>query len=342
MKILVAIYSPFSCWCIPDDQVQWLRREFPQHAFVRADSDAETLERIVDADVVFGATVRPDQLAAARRLRWIHSPAAGIGNMLFPEMVASPVVMTNSRGNSAVTIAEHVIAVTLALLRDLPLALRRQTEHKWAQDEFNAGARVRLLRDCRVLIVGFGSIGRETGRLMAALGATVVGIRKNASSRIPSTNSRVPTHNPPAAGAVGVEELGRGSLLAELALADVVVIAAPQTPETLHMIGQAQLASMKPGAVLVNVSRGKLVDESALARALETGRLRGVALDVFEHEPLSSDSPLWAREDVLITPHVAGFQSRHWQDAAAIFAGNLRRFEAGQALLNPVDKAAGY
>jgi phosphoglycerate dehydrogenase-like enzyme len=175
---------------------------------------------------------------------------------------------------------------------------------------------VRLLRECRVLIVGFGSIGRETGRLMSALGATVVGIRKHTQS---------PT-----------------DLHAELALADVVVIAAPQTKETLHMIGQAELAAMKPGAVLVNVSRGKLVDESALARALETGRLRGAALDVFEHEPLASGSPLWAREDVLITPHVSGFQSRHWQDAAAIFAANVRRFEAGQALLNPVDKAAGY
>jgi phosphoglycerate dehydrogenase-like enzyme len=358
MKILVAIYSPFACWCIPDEQVEWLRREFPQHAFVRADSDPETLERIADADIVFGATVRPDQLAAARRLRWIHSPAAGIGNMLFPEMVASPVVMTNSRGNSAATIAEHVVAVTLALLRDLPLAWRRQTEGKWAQDEFNAGARVRLLRDCRVLIVGFGSIGRETGRLMAALGATVVGIRRQSHSQAPRPNSQ--------GGALGVEEfvlgsvplgvgelgigssvlgiaeLGVGSLLPELSLADVVVIAAPQTQETLHMIGQAELASMKPGAILVNVSRGKLVDEVALARALETGRLRGVALDVFEHEPLASGSPFWAREDVLITPHVSGFQSRHWQDAAALFAGNLRRFEAGQELLNPVDKAAGY
>jgi phosphoglycerate dehydrogenase-like enzyme len=356
MKILVAIYSSFACWCIPDDQVQWLRREFPEHTLVRADSDAETLQRIADADVVFGATVRPDQLAAARRLRWIHSPAAGIGNMLFPEMVASPVVMTNSRGNSAVTMAEHVIAVTLALLRDLPLAWRRQAERKWAQDEFNAGARVRLLRDCRVLIVGFGSIGRETGRLMSALGATVVGIRKNAP---PTPDSELPAPDSQVAGDLGVEELvlgsvplgvgesgvvelGVGSLRAELALADVVVIAAPQTNETMHMIGEAELASMKPGAVLVNVSRGKLVDEVALARALETGRLRGVALDVFEHEPLASGSPFWAREDVLITPHVSGFQSRHWHDAAAIFAENLRRFEAGQELLNPVNKAAGY
>jgi phosphoglycerate dehydrogenase-like enzyme len=314
MRVLVAIYSPFASWCIPEAQVEWLRRQCPLHTFARADSDDETLARIADADVVFGATVRPDQLAAARKLRWIHSPAAGIGNMLFPEMIASSVVMTNSRGNSAATIAEHTVGVTIALLRDLPLAIRRQSERIWAQDEFNAGARIKMLRDCRVLVVGFGSIGREVGRLMTALGATVAGIGRSQAS----------------------------NLHAELRLADIVVISAPQTKDTLHMIGDAELATMKYGAVLVNVSRGKLVDEGALVRALATGRLRGAALDVFEHEPLAPGSPLWSREDVLITPHVSGFQPRHWPDAAALFADNLHRFETGQPLRNPVDKAAGY
>jgi len=265
-------------------------------------------------EVVFGATMRPDQLAAAPKLRWIHSPAAGIGNMLFPEMIAAPIVMTNSRGNSAPTIAEHTVGVTLAILRDLPLAMRRQTERVWAQDEFNSGARIKMLRDCRVLVVGFGSIGREVGRLMSALGAAVTGIRRS----VPS------------------------DLHAELAMADIVVISAPQTKETLHMIGDAEFAAMKDGALIVNVSRGKLIDEVALVRALETGRLRGAALDVFEHEPLAPASPLWAREDVFITPHVSGFQARHWPDAAALFANNLRRFETGQPLLNLVDKTAGY
>lgn len=314
MKALVAIYSPFASWCVPEAQVDWLRREFPRHTFIRADSDEETLARIGDAEIVFGATIRADQLAAAQKLRWIHSPAAGIGNMLFPEMIASPVVITNSRGNSAATIAEHTVGVTLAMLRDLPLAMRRQTERIWAQDEFNSGARIKMLRDCHVLIVGFGSIGREVGRLMSGLGAAVTGIRRS----VPS------------------------DLHAELARADIVVVSAPQTRETLHMIGDAEFASMKDDAVIVNVSRGKLIDEAALVRALDTGRLRCAALDVFEHEPLAPESPLWRRADVLITPHVSGFQARHWPDAAALFAANLRRFEAGQPLLNLVDKTAGY
>jgi phosphoglycerate dehydrogenase-like enzyme len=338
MKILVAIYSSFACWCIPDAEVDWLRREFPEHSFARADADAEVLACIPDADVVFGATVRPDQLAAARRLRWIHSPAAGIGNMLFPEMIASPVLMTNSRGNSAATIAEHVIAVTLALLRDLPLAYRRQIERAWAQDEFNAGARIRMLRECRVLVVGFGSIGGETGRLAAALGARVVGIRRSA----PQHDADVAQRPSPERTEAPITIVSPAHLHAELRLADVVVVSAPQTAKTVHMIGASELALMKAGAVLVNVSRGKLIDEAALVRALQTGRLRGAALDVFEHEPLPADSPLWSRRDVLITPHVAGFQAHHWPDAAKLFADNLRRFVAGEPLMNVVDKQAGY
>lgn len=327
MTILVAIYSPFAAWCIPEAQVERLRGEFPEHTFVRADSDAETIQRIPGADVAFGARLTPEHLAAARRLRWIHSPAAGVGNMLFPEMVAASVEMTNSRGTSSGTIAEHVMAVTLALLRDLPLAWRRQAARTWAQDEFDAGASIRSLREARVLIVGLGSIGGEAARLAAAFGAYVVGIRRRAEGQ-------------PPAGVAAVVTPAR--LHHELALADVVVVAAPHTPATVHLIGARELAMMKDDAVLVNVSRGHLIDEAALVRALETGRLRGAALDVFEHEPLASDSPLWAREDVLVTPHVSGFHAEYWRDAVALFADNLRRFAAGQPLTNPVDKKAGY
>jgi phosphoglycerate dehydrogenase-like enzyme len=327
MTVLVAVYSPVAAWCIPEAQVERLRHEFPEHTFVRADSDAETAERIPDADAAFGARLRPEHLEAARRLRWIHSPAAGVGNMLFPRMLASPIEITNSRGNSSGTIAEHVIAVTLALLRLLPLAWRRQAERTWAQDEFDAGASIRTLREARVLVVGLGSIGGEVARLAAAFGAHVIGIRRR------------PGPHPPA-GVTAVVTPDR--LHDELPLADVVVLAAPQTSATLHLVGARELAMMKADAVLVNVGRGKLIDEAALAVALETGRLRGVALDVFEHEPLSPDSPLWSRDEVLITPHVSGFHADYWHDVVDIFADNLRRFAAGAPLANSVDKEAGY
>jgi len=327
VKIVVAIYSDFRSWCIPEEQVQRLRDEFPQHTFTRADSDEETLRAIPPADVAFSSRITPAHLAAAFCLRWIHSPAAGVGAMLFPGMVSSPVVMTNSRGNSSVTIAEHVIAVTLALLRDLPLAQRRQAERVWAQNEFDAGASIRTLRGARVLVVGLGSIGSETARLAVAFGAEVVGLRRRPELDGPD-------------GMVSV--LAPASLHHELPRADVVVLAAPQTSETWNLIGDRELSLMKPDAVLVNVSRGKLVDEAALVRALDSHRLRGAALDVFEHEPLDVASPLWGRPDVLITPHVSGFHAGYWPEATRLFAETLRRFEAGQPLENLVDKRAGY
>jgi phosphoglycerate dehydrogenase-like enzyme len=197
----------------------------------------------------------------------------------------------------------------------------------WAQNEFDGGASIRMLRDARVLVVGLGSIGAETARLAASFGADVVGLRRR-----------------PDRGAVeGVRAvLGPGSLHDELPRADVVVLSAPQTSETWHLVGERELSLMKTDAVLVNVSRGKLVDEAALARALESGRLRGAALDVFEHEPLDAASPLWDRHDVLITPHVSGFHAGYWPEATRLFSENLRRFIAGRPLENLVDKTAGY
>ena len=327
MNIVVAIYSDFRSWCIPEGQVQRLREEFPQHTFTRGDSDEETLHVIPPAEVAFSSRITRAHLAAAPRLRWIHSPAAGVGAMLFPEMLSSPILMTNSRGNSSVTIAEHVMAVTLSLLRDLPLAHRRQHERVWAQNEFDAGASIRTLRGARLLIVGLGSIGGETARLASAFGAVVVALRRR-----------------PELGSVqGVTTvLSPDALHDELPGADVVVLSAPQTTQTWHLIGERELSLMKPNAILVNVSRGKLVDQAALVRALDAGRLRGAALDVFEHEPLDQASPLWGRRDVLITPHVSGFHAGYWPEATRLFADNLRRFEAGQPLENLVDKHAGY
>jgi phosphoglycerate dehydrogenase-like enzyme len=325
VRILVAIYSPFDAWRIPDAEYAALQARFPEHTFVRGDSDEEALARIGGAAVVFGARLRPEHLAAAPELRWVHSHAAGVGGMLFPAMVASPVVVTNSRGVASAPIAEHVIALTLTMLRNLALAWRRQTERSWAQNEYFYAGTPRTLRGARVLIVGLGSIGAATAALAAGFGATVVGIRRRAGE-VPAGVSAV---LPPTA------------LHDELPRADVVVVAAPLTGETAHLIGARELALLKPDAVLVNVSRGKLVDEAALAREIEQGRLHA-ALDVFDHEPLDPASPLWQSPRVVITPHISGLFDGYWPAVIDLFAENLRRFASGAPLLNVVDKKAGY
>ncbi len=325
MNVLVAIYSPFDAWRIPEDRFTSLQAAFPEHTFVRGDSDAETLARIHDAEVVFGARLRSEHLAAAPRLRWVHSHAAGVGMMLFPEMIASPVVMTNSRGVASVPIAEHVIAMTLTLLRNLPLAWRHQAARTWGQNAFFHEGAPRTLHGARVLVVGLGSIGAATARLAAAFGADVIGIRRHPGA----PPDGVMAVHPPAA------------LHDELPRADVVVIAAPQTAGTVHLIGARELEMLQDDAVLVNVSRGKLVDEAALAAELDKGRLYA-ALDVFEHEPLDPASPLWHSPRVVLTPHVSGLFEGYWPAVLTMFAENLRRFAMGAPLVNVVDKHAGY
>jgi phosphoglycerate dehydrogenase-like enzyme len=326
MKILVSIYSPFAMWNIPPEHVDRLRREFASHTFLHAHDDDEAREMAPDADVAFSSEITSGQLLAAPRLRWIHSPAAGVGGMLYREMVDSPIVITNSRGMSAATIAEHVIAVTLALFRSLPLAVRRQSERVWAQDEISAAGN-RTLAGSTVLVIGLGAIGAATAGLLSALGARVIGVRRRADA-------------PPVQG---VSQLVLpDQLRSVLPRADAVVIAAPHTRQTRGLIGRDELDAMKKDAVLVNVSRGHLVDEPALVSVLQAGRIAGAALDVFEREPLPADSPLWTLPNVLITPHTSGFRPDHWEAATNLFIDNLQRFEAGQPLLNVVDKSQGY
>lgn len=327
LTILVAIYSPFASWNIPGARVERLRREFPAHTFLHALSDEQALELIPVADIAFMSELRPAQFDEAARLKWVHSPAAGVGSMLFPAMVASPVVMTNSRGISADTIAEHVLAVTLAMFRKLPLAIRSQTSRHWAQDDALAAPPIRRIAGSRVLVIGLGAIGAAIAWRMAALGAEVTGIRRDVSRPLPDGVRRA---EPP------------DRLCAVLPEADVVILAAPLTPETRRMIGARELSAVRHDALLVNVSRGKLMDEGALIAALVGGMIGGAALDVFEHEPLSADSPLWALPDVLITPHMSGFRPDHWQAVTDLFADNLRRYERQQPLRNLVDKRAGY
>jgi phosphoglycerate dehydrogenase-like enzyme len=327
VTILVSILSGFRMWTIPSRHVEVLRTTFPADTILHALDDTQARDLIPEADIAFAASITPDQLRAARSLQWVHCPSAGVGHMLYPEMVRSAITITNGRGTSADTIAEHVLAVVLAVFRRLPTAHARQAQHTWAQDEIASPPGNRTIAGSRVLVVGLGSIGSATAVRMHALGATVIGIRRQ----------------PDAAPVPGVESVHPpGALHQLLPDADVVVLAAPQTMSTKGLIGETELARMKADAVLVNVSRGSLIDEDALVRALRAGALAGAALDVFRDEPLAPDDPTWDVPNLLITPHVSGFRHDHWDAAVALFIENRRRYAAGEPLLNVVDKEAGY
>jgi len=258
----------------------------------------------------------------------VQSPAVGVGSLMFPELLASPVVITSSRGIRARAIAEHVLGVTIALARRLPVAIRAQVAHRWAQEELEgASVDVRTLQGQRMGIVGLGAIGLELVKIAAPFGFRVSAIRRRADQSRPE----------------GVEDVWPLDRLPDLlAQSDVVVLAVPHTPDTKRLIGKRELDRIKRGALLVNIARGKLVDDDAVIAALGDGRLGGVALDVFSEEPLDPASPYWDLPNVIITPHTSGAMQDFWTPLVALFSENLRRFEKGEPLLNIVDKVAGY
>jgi phosphoglycerate dehydrogenase-like enzyme len=279
-----------------------------------------------DADVIVTTRLTDADMAMAKRVRWIHSTAVGVGALLVPDLVARPIVVTNSRGVHRDAIAEHAIALVLALRRGLHLAVARQIERRWAQEELSE-RRIPALAASELLVVGLGAIGSRVAELGAGLGMRVIGIRRRVTQPVP----------------LGVTRVRAPEDLADaLPSADAVVLSLPRTAETQALLGEDELSRMKPGAVLVNVARGRLIDQEALVRALESGRLGGVGLDAFPTEPLDVSSPLWSLPNVLITPHVAPFADDYWAPAVDLFLDNMQRFKRGDTLINVVDKAAGY
>jgi phosphoglycerate dehydrogenase-like enzyme len=325
MRIVVSIPDP-PVWTIPPSEVDRIARALPGDVVIDA-RDAEARRRAFPAaDVLYTTRLAEAEFCLARRVKWIHSSAVGVGALLSPALVRSDVVVSNSRGVHSRTIAEHAIALVLALRRNLHTAAVRQLERKWAQLELFA-RRVTPLHDTRLLVIGLGTIGARVAALGAGLGMHVTGLRRR-------------TGEPPPAGVV--EVLPAERLHEALGAADVVVLALPRTEETRAFIGRAELLAMKPGALLINVARGRLVDDAALVEALESGRLGGAGLDAFHEEPLGADHPLWRLPDVLITPHTASFGADYWPPVVDLFLANVARFRSGEPLLNVVEKARGY
>jgi len=276
-------------------------------------------------------------LVRAPRLSWVHSATSGVERALTPAALERGVVVTNARGVFSRPIAEYVLMMILAVSRRLPQLLELQRERTWQPLE---GAE---LRDVTVGIVGLGSIGRAVAELATAFGCRVVAVRRR-------TDASDPTKPPPAAsdgelplGEIKIDRVGGPETLPELlAESDFIVLAAPLTPETEAMINAETLAMVKPGAWLINVARGRLIDERALLRALRDGELGGAVLDTFADEPLAPMSSFYDLPNVIVTPHTAWSSGRVLDRSVDLFCDNLRRFATGEPLLNVVDPSAGY
>jgi phosphoglycerate dehydrogenase-like enzyme len=327
MRVLISIQQPVRAWQIPSESVAALRTRFPDVAFVHATDEHARARGLADCDVAYTWILSAEEAAAAPALKWVHTSAVAVETLALPELFARNIIVSNSRGVQATPIAEHVFAMLLALAKQLPLAFETQRERRWAQNDFIGERLPWLLRRKTLGLIGVGTIGSQVALLGDAFGMHVAALRRRPDAeQVPGVHEMLPP----------------GALDTVLARADVLVIAAPLTPETTNLIGATEIAGMKRGALLINVGRARIIDHAALVDALRSGHLGGAALDVFPQEPLPAGDPLWSAPNIILTPHTSGFRQGHWDEVIDLFADNLARFLRGQPVRFRIDPTLGY
>ena len=327
MKILISIQQPVTQWQIPADGVDALRKRFPLITFIHATSPEQRAEGLKECDAAYTWILNAGELEQAPKLRWVHTSAVAVETLCLRELFARGIAVSNTRGVQAIPIAEHVMAVLLALSKQLPFVLESQQQARWAQNEF-VGERLPWLLNGRTLgLIGVGTIGAEIAKRAEAFGMRVIAMRKR-----------------PAYGVIGhVERVyGLADLSDFLPQCHALVIAAPLTPETHGLMGPAEFAQLPEGAVVINVGRAKIVDTEALMGALRSGHLRGASLDVFPQEPLPSDHPLWNTPNLILTPHTSGFRQGHWDEVVELYGDNIERWLKGEPLKYRIEPELGY
>jgi phosphoglycerate dehydrogenase-like enzyme len=315
LKVLIPTTSP--------ENLSDLRAAAPEADLVQCRNEDEAVERVADADASYGFIGRR-VIRAGKTLKWVQQPSAGVEQLMeIPELVGGEIVLTNMQRAYAPEIADQALGYLLAFTRDLTHFVRGQSGQKWGSRR--PGVVLDELMGKTMLVIGLGGIGSEISRRASAFGMRIV-----------ATDPKV-LERPPY-----VEDLRRPQDFHKLLPnADVVASAVPLTPESRKMIGAKEFAMMKPGAVLINVSRGGVVDTDALVAALDAKQVSAAGLDVTDPEPLPDGHPLWSR-NVIITPHSAGQSPGGERRRHEVFRENLRRFSSGEMLLNIVDKKVGY
>ena len=326
-KLVICVWHPFTEWRPKPLVAEGLRKRWPEMRVVHLPDYDQLPQELPDTDIFVGYSLRAKQLKDAKKLKWLHSTAAGVAQLAYPELRDSGILVTNPSGVFSVPMAEHTMGLLLALARNLPDSVRQQDKAIWSQQElWDKPQHLVEVNGQVLLIVGYGSIGRELGKRAKAFAMRVWGVTRSGVADTADADRVFPA----------------ARLQEALPEADYVVLAAPETPQTKHLIGAQEIARMKRGARLINVGRGSLVDEKELVGALEKGALGGAAIDVAETEPLPADSPLWRAPNLFITPHTSALSDRLWQRQTALLVALLERWFDGREMFNRVDLERGY
>ena len=281
----------------------------------------DAADHVADADAIalWGFQDIEPLLQNAPHVRWVHSLSDGVEKLLTPSMLARPIVLTNSHGVHDKSVSEHAMALLLSWFHKIPDVTRQKDAHIWKRPKAD------MLDGKTMLIVGFGGIGRAIAARAKVFGMTILAVR-----------------NHPAPDPLADEMFSSDTVMTALPKADVVVAALPATPETNAYFDREKFSAMKPGAFFINIARASVVDEAALLDALQKGPLSGAGLDVFAKEPLPEDHPLWAMDNVILTPHVASIIPDFWDRVLTLLGQNFQAFAAGKPLANVIDKEKGY
>src|SRR3989442_720088 len=264
-KLVICVWHPFTEWRPKPAMAEAIRKRWPEMRVLHLPNYDHLAEELPDTDIFVGYSLRPEQLKDAKKLKWIHSTAAGVAQLMYPELRDSGIMVTNPSGIFSLPMAEHTIGLLLALARNFPDSVRGQDRARWSQQEiWDKPQHLSELSGKVLLIVGYGSIGREVAKRAKAFDMKVWGVTRSGEEDHPDAEKIFPA----------------AKLQEALPAADYVLIAAPETAETRHLIGAAEIAKMKRGARLINVGRGSLLDEAALIEGLQSGALGGAALDV--------------------------------------------------------------
>src|ERR1700674_251566 len=309
-KLVICVWHPFTEWRPKPAMAEAIRKRGPGMRVLHLPNYDGLPEELPDTDIFLG-----------------YSPAAGVAQLMYPELRDSGIMVTNPSGIFSVPMAEHTMGLLLALARNFPDSVRQQDKARWSQQEiWGKPQHLTELNGKVLLIVGYGSIGREVAKRAKAFDMRVWGVTRSGEGD----------------RTVAEKIFSAAELHDALPDADFVLIAAPETAETKLLIGAAEIGRMKRGARLINVGRGSLLYEAARTQALESLPLGGAARDVAQTEPLPAESPLWGAPNLFITPHTSGVSDRLWDRQAAILIDLLEKWFDGRELFNRVDFVRGY
>ena len=323
--VLISIFSKYRTWNLSNEIVEKLSHEFPEFKFIQTKNKSEFLKYIPETEILLSFRFSAKDFLIAKKLKWIHFGGAGVGRIIFDQLLQSDVIITKSAGINTEAVAEMAWSFILALAKMFPAWLENKNNGDILSDRINF-FNTKSLFDKTLGIIGLGNIGRNIARIGKVFGMKVIGTRRKFNEPLDNVD----------------EVFSPDNIYEVLKQSDFLVIAVPITPATERMIGEQEFESMKDGVFIVNISRGRIIKEDLLIKYLKSGKVAGAGLDVIENEPIAPDNELYKLQNVILTPHIAGFHDQYWERLYEMLRANFKRYLNDEELTNQIDKQFRY